>query len=154
MSFVSHVGLVSITNSQRSVSVSHVSSVVVEFFFVLHFHAEDNCKDGEADDEDDVEDDNPNQNFLALVIFCFDVVPILLTLSVGNFHNLSRCCRVDGVLLVHEVLCSDVEILSLSRERDILVSSEVHVQSLERDKGVEHLRSVGTRGFGSEGIVG
>lgn len=88
-----------------------------------------------------------------MVIFCFDVVPILLTLSVSHFYNLSRCGRVDGVLLVHEVLCSDVEILSLSRERDILVSSEVHVQSLERDERVEHLRSVGTRGFGSEGIV-
>jgi hypothetical protein len=154
MSFVSHVALWSLTVSQGSISVSHVSSVVVEFFFVLHFHAEDNCSDGEADDEDDVEDDNPDYNLLALVIFCLGIVPILLTFSVGHFHNLSRCGRVDGVLRVHEVLSSDIEILSLSRERNILVSSEVHVQSLERDEGVEHLRSVGTRGFGSEGIVG
>jgi len=154
MSFPSHVVVRSLTFSQGCTSVGRLASVVVEIFFVLHFHAEDNCSDGEADDEDDVEDDNPDHNLLALVLFFLDIVPIFLTLSVGHIHILGRGGGVDGVLLVHEVLRTDFEVLSLSRKRDVLVSSEVHVQSLERDKGVEHLRSVGTRGFGSEGIVG
>lgn len=151
-SLVCHHGCILIFN----VIVSDRSSQFVSGISLADLHQEDNSDDDEGNYQDDVEDEDTGVNCSrshSRVVVGGDGT-VLYLFDVGGVHNLGRGSTTGRVFNVDEVGGSDRVSLLLSGHFDLLVSTEVLVQGLESGEGVEHLRSVGSRSFGGEGVVG
>lgn len=79
---------------------------------------------------------------------------VLYHFPVGGLDNLGWVSGVGRILDVEEGYGGNSVSLYLSGHLDLLVSTEVQVKGLESSEGVEHLRTVGSRSFSGEGIVG
>lgn len=115
-------------------------------------HQENDSKNGEGDDQHEEENDDPHLDLLLLVGFLYPRLARINLLLIDH-HGLFRSGGADGVLGVDEGLGGNTVLVCHSKQVELSGGSEVLVESLEGGEGVEHLRTIGSRGFREEGVV-
>jgi len=136
-----------------SVVVSNGGGSVRVGLVLLHLHEAADGHHNEDDDEETEHNDDPDDDLLLVlvVVNLSSAVHHLLSVVDTDLHGGGG--GVNGVLHVDEVSGVNLVLLLLSGELNLLVSSEVLVESLEGSEGVEHGGAVHARSLSGQRVV-